>query len=207
MTKPTTTKRPALLVARELTRIARCPATAAGIGAHLAVVAAFTLAWSGGDVVPVLPGGSLFEQQRHAQWLGLVAVVPWMTARVAAGERGDRLARLAARVGAESRQVVVARLSGAAVLACLVAAAPLPLVALAQQVSEVPAWSVALSLVELLGAALAAAFVTIAWTLRSDASDAGDAREARLARWLAATATTAALLMSVRAALRALGGA
>lgn len=212
------------LFGRELTRIARCAATAAGIGAHLAGVAAFTLLWSGGGVVPLLPGASLFEQQRHAQWVGLLAIVPWITARVVAAEPEEKIARLAARVGAQAREAVVARFAAAGVLAILVAGAPLPLVAVAQQVSAVPGWAVALSGLELAGVALAAAFVTLAWMRRplpqvprvprfgdsepwNRGTQGSDACGTRVARWLAATATTAVVVGAIRAVLHAMGAA
>ena len=174
---------------RELTVMLRRPAFTAAVALHAGVLAWFMLTWREG--MPHLAGANVYEQQHLVQWAVLAWLFPWAVARLVPIERGDALARLAARMGVAPSQIVTGRVLAIGVSLALIVLSAMPVALLAQQMSAIPLAVVVRDLAPVGGFLLLSAPVTLACVLLC---------RDRLAGWLAATASCVALLAFAHAA-------
>jgi len=174
------------VVARELAVIARRPALTIALCAYVGLLVGFLLTWSQG--VPLLPGATLYDQQRLVDWMLITVMLPWVAVRCTAPDGRDRLASTSALTALRPSSIVLGKIAGLTGVLALFVCAGLPAVFLAQQMSAVPAIDAARDTAALFGAAALIAASTVSWTLAVDG---------RLAAWIGATFSVGLVLWAL----------
>jgi hypothetical protein len=170
------------MLARDLTIGMRTRAFVMVLTAHVALLAAFVLVWSGG--VPTLPGENVYEQQRLFQAVVLACLLPWAAVRCGPGDRGAGLTMLAMVTARPPAGLV--RMQCAALFIMLAAAvlAGLPVMLVTGQLAAVPIAQTLVDTMPMLALAAFAATNATIWSLM---------HADRLAVWLGATISTAVI--------------
>ncbi len=168
------------MLSREAGRIAGAGRIATAVWAHAAWLSLFLAIWGRGPGIPLL-SGTIYEQTLTVQWLLLAFLLPWAAARAIANERGDAMVWISALVAAPPSRILWARVAALSIALILVIAAGLPIVVIAQRMSDVS--SVRLALDEAVLVAGGVAVATLVTALQQ-------AIASRVAMWVLATVTT-----------------
>lgn len=174
---------------REAGRIAGVRAFHAALCAHAAGLSIFIALWGQGVGAPLIDGMSISDQLQVVQWALVACVFPWCAARCIAPERADDLVHLTARFGVRPSRLLVARAAAAALALVFLAGAGLPMVIIAQRMSDIPLSTALMQQTEIAGFAVASA---VAVAILQQFLDS------RIAVWLIATAVGLGLIESAR---------
>jgi hypothetical protein len=155
------------------------------LAAHVALLSAFVLAWSGAGPVPWVGGTNFYEQQRTVHLCASALVVPWAICRFMASERGERWGMMIRFSGLSAAWLFGAHLVALGAFAAIVAASGWPLLLVGQQMSAVPATTALLDAGRLMGFSIAATIAAMGFALVFQGAITG---------WLAST--VAALLLA-----------
>jgi hypothetical protein len=145
------------LIWRELAVIWRTGSFWAATAASVSVLALFVVVW--GDGVPVVNGGTSWQQFGAIQKTILILVLPWIAARCAVTPRRD-LVLLASATASDPSRLLLARCVALTASFAAVAVCALPVVLLMQQIAAAPLQDFADQLVPLGGLATFVAVVT-----------------------------------------------
>jgi hypothetical protein len=170
---------------RELALIGRSRPFWAATIVYLGLLFLFVLLW--GDGLPIVNGGTSWEQFSSLQWAALTVLFPWTAARCAAPRRRE-LALLAVTTGAAPSRLLLARSIAVAIALLSLAIAALPVMLLMQQVAAMPLASIASATTIIAGLAAFAAVITSGCMAISTHPLKG---------WIAATAITVAAALFV----------
>lgn len=179
------------LVLRESLIAARKPALIATTIVTAGVLMFLPMAW-GPRGLPLNDGTSIYEQMHLVEWIVLLAVLPWIAARIVAAEKANGLVEFCAVAGVAPSRVLLARLLALSGALILVVGGALPVVVIAHQMSAVTWVRLATDQASMIAFAFPVAVVTVWWTQWC---------ESRLGAWLGAASMTAAALLSGRAVL------
>lgn len=177
------------IAGREAARIADAGGLRVALPAHGAVLLAFMMSWGRGVGAPLIDGFSVYEQLHVVRWAVLLCLLPWAAARCVAPERGNGAVRMAAMLGIRPSLLLTARIGVVSMAMLLVTAAGVPLVVIAQRMSDTAAGRVLTDEIAIVGFALAVAVTVVAlqqiWA-------------SRVAVWLSATALSLAVAAFAR---------
>lgn len=177
---------------RELDVVARRPAFILSICAHVMILTAFVLAWSGGPEVPVLGGRVFYQQVRFVQAVLLTIMLPWIAARSVADERGDDVVLLAALTAVRPSRLMLARICAVLVALSSVVVSGLPVAVIASRMSGVPISRMFGDQAAIMALVLIACATSLGWR---------HVCRGRLAGWAIAGISTGALVVAARLAL------
>ena len=169
------------LVGREAVIVLRTIPFWVAAAAYVVLLALFVTIW--GDGVPIVGGGTNWEQFIIVQWIVLLAALPWTAARCSPPSLRDVTLFAIATAQAPSR-VLLARCVALSLCLTALAFLALPLIVVMQRVAAVPLAEAAASLLPLAGLAIFVAVAATASTLVC-----GN----RVAAWIVATACSIVL--------------
>jgi hypothetical protein len=167
---------------REAARVAGAGGIATAVWAHAAWLSMFVAIWGRGPGIPLL-SGTIYEQTLTVQWMLLAFLLPWAAARAIAIERGDALVWTSALLAVPPSRILRARVAALSIALILVVAAGLPIVVIAQRMSDVSSARVALDQTVVVACGVAVA--TLVTALQQAIAN-------RAAMWVVATVTTCA---------------
>jgi hypothetical protein len=172
------------MVMREAGRIAGSGGIATALWLHAAWLSLFLAIWGRGSGLPLL-SGTIYEQALTVQWMLMAFLLPWAAARAIAIERGDAIVWTSAIVAVPPSRILQARIVALAIALALVVAAGVPMVVIAQRMSDVSSARVALDQAVLVACGFAVA--TLVTALQQ-------VLVSRVAMWVGATVATCAFV-------------
>ena len=169
---------------REAGRIAGAGGIATALWAHAAWLSMFLAIWGRGAGIPLV-SGTIYEQTLTVQWMLLAFLLPWAAARAIAIERGDAMVWTSAVVAVPPSRILRARVVALSIALTLVVAAGVPIVVVAQRMSDVSSSRVVLDEAAVVACGIAVAALVTALQ---------QAIASRAAMWVVATVTTCAFV-------------
>jgi hypothetical protein len=177
------------ILGREADRIADSGGFCTALWAHAAVLAAFLTVWGRSSGTQLMPRLTTYEQLLFVQASLMTLLLPWAAVRLVAGERGDAIVLTTARLGLPPSRILAARMAALSLALAIVVAAGLPLVVIAQRMSDVSTLRVLTD-----ESALAACGILVAALVTA----LQQALASRSAVWLFATALSGVTMWSIR---------
>jgi hypothetical protein len=177
------------MLSREAGRIAESGGIATALWAHAAWLSLFLAIWGRGPGLPLL-SGTIYQQTLTVQWMLLALLLPWAAARSIAMERGDAMVWTSAVAAVAPSRILRARVAAVSMALTLVIAAGLPIVIIAQRMSDVSSMRVALD--QAVVVACAGAVATLVTGLQQAIAN-------RALMWVVATAVTCAFVWGIEA--------
>ena len=183
------------MITREADRIAASGGFGTAVWVHAAWLAAFLSVWGKSTGTPLMPGLTIYEQLLFVQWSLMVILFPWAAVRLVAAERGDAIVLIAARLALRPSRILGARIAAISIALALVVVAGLPLVVIAQRMSDVSALRVVSDQIALgaCGIVVAAVVTALQQAIRS-----------RIVAWLLATASCGVPMWMMRDAAQSM---